>query len=80
MKTEITQHVKEMMAAFFKISIDEINTASSVDTIEAWDSLNHMKLVMALEEAYDIELTEEEVAELLSFELIMLTLEAKDVI
>ena len=68
-----------MLATLFKVPVSEINSETSVDVVEDWDSFNHMKFVMALEEAYGIELTEQEVTELLSFELVMLTLQSKGV-
>ena len=79
MNSNVELGVKNMMAALFKIPADDISLDTSVDNVEGWDSLNHMKLVMALEEAYAIEFTEQEVIELLSLELVMLTLQSKGV-
>ena len=68
-----------MMGAIFRVPTSDINSDSSVDIVETWDSFNHLKLVLSLEEAYDIEFTEQEVTELLSFELVMLTLQTKGI-
>jgi len=79
MNNHVELRVKEMMGALFNMSSADIGPGTSVDNVESWDSLNHMKLVMALEEAYAVEFTELEVAELLSLELVMLTLLSKGV-
>ena len=77
MSSDVEQRVKNMMAALFKMPVADINLDTSVDIVEGWDSLNHMKLVMALEESFAIEFSEQEVTELLSLELVMLTLRSK---
>ena len=38
----------------FEVSQDEINSDSSSDTIERWDSLGHLNLVIAIEEAFKV--------------------------
>ena len=49
--------VKKIMAEIFDVSEKEINENSSMDTIEVWDSLNHLRLVIALEQEFHIKLT-----------------------
>ena len=53
------------------LSVEGIREDSSPDTIEAWDSLRHMNLVLALEEAFGIQFTEEEIVEMLNVQLIV---------
>ncbi len=53
------------------LSVEEIREDSSPDTIEAWDSLRHMNLVLALEEAFGVQFTEEEIVEMLNVQLIV---------
>lgn len=62
--------VKEVLANVFKIKIENIDEATSMDTVQEWDSLNHLKLILALEDELDISFLEEETVEILSFELI----------
>jgi acyl carrier protein len=62
--------IKNIMAAVFEISPTEINDASSSDTIENWDSLNLMNLVVALEEEFDIQFDDQDIVEMLNFKLI----------
>lgn len=62
--------LKAVMANILSTDASAIDARSSVDTIPTWDSLSHMKLVLALEEEFGISLTGEESVEILSYELI----------
>ena len=64
------ERIKNVMSAVFEILVEQINDDSSPDTIESWDSLKHMNLVVALEEEFEIEFTDDEAVELLNFLLI----------
>lgn len=67
----------EVMSAVFGIPISEIDSESSPNTIESWDSLSHMNLVIALEEEFDIQFTDEEIVRLLSQKEILSILSEK---
>ena len=71
--------IKNVMAAVFGISIEDINEESSPDSIDNWDSLNLMNLVVSLEEEFDIELDDDEIAEMLNFKLIVEIIKEKNV-
>ena len=62
--------IKEVFSNIFGIPLNEINGQTSPDTIENWDSINHMKLITALEEEFDIEFTDEEILEMQNVKLI----------
>lgn len=62
--------LKNVLAILFKVDAEEINDDSSMDNVEKWDSLSHLKLVLALEDEFKISFTEEESIEILSFGLI----------
>lgn len=64
--------IKNIMSAVFEIPYTEISEESSMDTIESWDSLKHMNLVIALEDEFQITIPDEEVGNLASFSLIKL--------
>ena len=66
--------LKEVLANVFKVTVDMINEEASPDSIEEWDSLRHMNLVLALEENFDVELSDDQVVEILNFKLIKLVL------
>jgi acyl carrier protein len=45
-----------------------------MDTVDSWDSLKHLNLVLALEEQFGVSLTEEQSFEILSYPLIKVVL------
>ncbi|MBU1055056.1 MAG: acyl carrier protein [Proteobacteria bacterium] len=63
-----------VMSAVFEIDSSEITEDAGPGTIGNWDSLGHMKLVVALEEEFDYRFPDEMVEQLISFKLIELTL------
>jgi len=69
--------IKAVVSAVLNISIDDINSDSSPDTIESWDSLKHMNLIVALEEEFEIIFDEEDFEVMLNFQLISLTIREK---
>jgi len=72
MENNIENRIKNVMSAVFEITIDKINDNTSADTIESWDSLKHMNLIIALEEEFDITIPDDEVGNMLTFGLILL--------
>ena len=74
---ELDSRMIELMATVFDIESDQINADSSVDNLDRWDSVNHMHLVIALEEEFDIEFQDNDAVELISYELIRSHLQEK---
>ena len=61
------QRIKNVMSAVFEIPVNKIKGNASPDTIESWDSLKHMNLVIALEEEFEIEFINDEINEMMNF-------------
>ena len=61
------EKLKEVIADTFDIDEDEITDETTSDTIETWDSLNHLRLVTALEGEFDISLTMGEINDMASY-------------
>jgi acyl carrier protein len=70
MDDSIKVRIKNVMGAVFDIPVYQIKDNSSADTIESWDSLKHINLVVSLEEEFQVEFTEDEILEMLNFMLI----------
>jgi acyl carrier protein len=66
--------LRQLMADVFGVDIAEITEEASIDTIEAWDSVRHLNLVLALEERFGMSFTEQETVEILNYELIRVIL------
>ncbi len=66
--------LKKVIATVFKINVSDVNDDSSVDTVELWDSLNHLNLVLAIESEFNISLSEDQAVEIMSYPLIKIIL------
>lgn len=69
--------IKQVMSDVLDVDINDINEDTSPETLEAWDSLKQMNLIVALEEEFNLEFTDEEIEDLLNFKLIKLTIEER---
>jgi acyl carrier protein len=49
------------MADVLKMAETDITDNLTIDDLEAWDSLKHMDLVVSIEQAFNIELTLDEI-------------------
>jgi len=63
---EVLEQVRQIAADVFVVPVETIGLESSPETIEVWDSLKHINLIMALEQAFDLEIVPEEMAEIKS--------------
>ena len=64
--------IRNVMSAVFEVPIESISSESSSDSIETWDSIHHLNLIIALEEEFEITIPDEEVGNLINFKLINL--------
>ena len=62
--------IKNIIAVVFEIPVEQINDESSPDTIESWDSIKQMSLVVAIEEEFELEFYDDEIAEMMNMKLI----------
>jgi len=66
MKNEI----KKIFSKIVGINISKIKSNTSPENTKKWDSLAHMNLVMAFEKEFKIKFSDEEINEMLNYELI----------
>ena len=66
--------VKDVMAAVLEVDVLTIGDDASMDTISSWDSLRHMNLVLALEDAFGVSFPDDDAANATSYQLILLVL------
>lgn len=66
------ERIKAVMASVFGVEPETITDSASPDTIEEWDSLRHMSLVVALENEFDIRFDEDDIPNLLNYQIIEL--------
>ena len=65
--------IYEIVSKVMGIPLSNVNIDSSPDTIEEWDSLKHINLMMALEEEFDMQFSPDEISDMLNMKLILLT-------
>jgi len=70
----LEQRVKTVLANVLAVAPDSISDDASPDNIESWDSVAHMNLIMALEEEFAAQFTDAQIVDLMSYELIVMTL------
>lgn len=76
MENKLEDRIKNVLSAVFEIPVEQIQDKSSPDTIESWDSLKHMNMVVALEDEFNVQFTDEQIIEMMNFKLIELTIES----
>ncbi|OGL46118.1 MAG: hypothetical protein A2W05_09690 [Candidatus Schekmanbacteria bacterium RBG_16_38_10] len=69
--------IKNVMASVFEVDSSQINNDTSPDTLESWDSLKHMNLILALEEEFGVEFDNDDITNMINFNLILLILKEK---
>jgi acyl carrier protein len=58
--------IEEIISGALKLSIKEITNDMLMKDTDAWDSLSHMSLILALEEEYAIEFSMDEIVSMVS--------------
>jgi acyl carrier protein len=69
--------VRQAVADVFGVDAGGVTAESSPQSIEAWDSMGHLNLVLALEQSFGVQFSPEEIAGMTSVSLIIRTLDAK---
>ena len=71
------EKLKKILSQILRVPQNEITSNSSPDNISSWDSLQHMNIMLALEQSFGVSFTDEEIVESLSYEIILETLNEK---
>lgn len=66
--------LRAVISAVLNVDIGSIGPDSSRDTIESWDSLRHLNLILALEEEFGVILPDEDGANATSYQLLVIVL------
>jgi acyl carrier protein len=60
----VFDQIRTMASDLFGVSTERITADSSPQTLEAWDSIQHLNLVLALEEKFGLQLSPEEIEQM----------------
>jgi acyl carrier protein len=59
--TSTFEQVRNIASDIFGVAADKITAESSPETIENWDSMRHLNLVLAIEEKFGVQLDPEDI-------------------
>ncbi len=65
------EKLQEIIAATLKIPAGGITATTEMDDIEEWDSLGHVHIMVAIEQAFDLYMDVDDFAELISVRAIL---------
>ena len=77
MDTFVSDQLKKIFNNLFFIDPQNIHPKLNRDDVLAWDSLQHLNLVLAIEEEFGVSISPEESNEMLNFGLIVLLIDEK---
>lgn len=72
MSLETEDRVRSVLADVFGLDKGAIDSHTSKDTVQGWDSLQQLTVVLALEEEFGIHFNDEETVSLVTYPLIVL--------
>jgi acyl carrier protein len=75
-----TEKLEALVADVLRLPPSEIRDDLAMKDVESWDSLNHMELIVALESAFGLELTFDEIVAMTTVGAIRQTLTQKGVV
>jgi acyl carrier protein len=65
------EKLKEILALILEIDVHDINDSTSFDVIDSWDSMNHMSIILSIEEEFNIKIPDEAALDLTSYPLLL---------
>jgi acyl carrier protein len=74
---EVRKRVVQALVDVMGVDASQLGDDTSPDTLETWDSLSHVNLVLALEEEFGVRFSDEETLRMLSIPKILTALGAK---
>jgi acyl carrier protein len=77
MTDDVGPRVTAVLCDIFDLQPDEVGAATSKDTVESWDSLQHLSLVIALEEEFGVHFGDDETVILVSYPAITAAVAAR---
>ncbi len=75
--SDIENKTQAVMAKVLQTSEREISVDASRKNMSAWDSLAHMNLMLALEDEFGVEFSDQEIADCDSLQLLLDILQSK---
>jgi acyl carrier protein len=64
MTAEALAEIRQIAADVLGVPVESVTADSSPETLEGWDSLKHINIMMAIEQAFGVEILPEEMDEI----------------
>ena len=77
MSTSVGSRLQRILADLLSLPQEEISADSSPETIETWDSLQHLNFVLAVEQEFGVRFQPEEIERLTSVKVMLEMLDTK---
>lgn len=71
------ERVRGIVADVLRVPTDRISRQSSPETLATWDSVQHLNLILALEQEFTLQFEPEEMDEMSSIDHILAVIERK---
>lgn len=68
--SSMNERIKKVMAKSLGVVEGSITDTITQEEIHEWDSINHIKMIVAFEREFDITIPDEQVTNMISFRLI----------
>ncbi len=73
----MSSKVFEIVARIMGVPVDAVNLESSPETLENWDSLRHIKLILAIEESLGVQFSDEDIVSIKNVQDLLARVEAR---
>ena len=73
----VEEKLKNIFCNLFFLKMEEVHDKLSQGDVNSWDSLQHLNLILAIEEEFGIVISPEEATEMLNFGLVVLLIKEK---
>lgn len=77
MSTTLLDRVRSITADVLEVPVVRISAGSSPETIDTWDSIHHLNLVLALEQEFNLQFEPEEIDQMKDIQHILEILGSK---
>ncbi len=72
----LLERVRQIIATIFNVPLDQVTPQTSTTSIENWDSMGHLMLILEIEQHFDVQLDPEQVERMNSVAAIVQLLES----
>ena len=73
----LADDIQQLLADVLGVARTKVTSSSNTDNLEGWDSVNHLGVVMELEERYGVSFSPEEMTEIISVAAIVAAIRTK---